>query len=254
MKRDIAFGIAVVLLLLSCAGCSIIPGQAAARQETPPVNSPIEMQQEFPPDYSRAESIKITIYGGTATGQSFIVKRADDSMMWNREELPISHDSIGTPYLPAINFTFKAPDEYLFDVLMDVMFNDWEYSPGKHTHTDEEGHYNIVIYDDANSEIMLFDLFYQNCVLFNGVFYSISPGSDHVTGPMIDSYPFTTAYFISRGLYQVEIPSNGLMENASPGTSVLSLYVYDGGKTRLSTLSTPYSADILEESDAVYVW
>jgi hypothetical protein len=123
LKRDIVFRIALVLLLFSCVGCSNIPGQAAAQQETPPVNSPIEMQQEFPPDYSRAESIKITIYGGTATGQSFIVKRADDSMMWNREELPI--DSTGTPYHPGINFTFKAPDEYLFDVLMDVMFNDW---------------------------------------------------------------------------------------------------------------------------------
>jgi len=166
-----------------------------------PENSHLETPKEFPPDYSRAESIKITIYGGTATGQSFTVKRADDSMMWNRDELPVRHDSVGTPYLPAINFRFQAPNEYLFDVLMNAMFSEWEYSPGKHSHTDEEGHYNIVIYDDNNSEIMAFDLFYQNCVLFDGAFYSLSPDSDHVTGPEIDGNPFMTAYFIYRNLY-----------------------------------------------------
>jgi hypothetical protein len=158
MKREIALGILLLILLSLCIGCVNVPTQAASQQELPAEGNRIETQQGFPPDYSNAEAIKITIYGGTATGQSYTVKRADDSMMWNREELPISHDSNGTPYLPAISFNFKAPNEYLFDVLMNDMLSDWEYFPGKHSHTDEEGHYNIVIYDDEDSEIMTFDV------------------------------------------------------------------------------------------------
>jgi hypothetical protein len=194
MKRIILVILALVIILAMTA-CKGNSGTAQTEQSSSPV------EQSFPPDYSNAKSIKITIYGGTATGQSFIVTRNDSRMMWNREELPISYDSNGTPYLPANSFRFNEPDEYLFDVLMDEMFNNWEYSPGKHLHTDDEGHYNIVIYDDEDSEIMTFDLFYQNCILFNGAFYSISPDDDHVTAPIIDGYPFTTAYFIYRNLY-----------------------------------------------------
>ena len=194
MKRIILVILTLVLVLtmIACKGNS-----AAAQTEQS--SSPLE--PSFPPDFSNAESIKITIYGGTATEQSFIVARADEKMMWNRDELPISHDSTGGAYLPAINFKFYNPNEYLFDVLMYDMFSNWEYLPGKHSHTNEEGHYNIVIYDDENSEIMIFDLFYLSCVLFNGAFYSISPDSDHVTGPEIDGYSFMTAYFIYRNLY-----------------------------------------------------
>ena len=113
MKREIALGVLLLFLLSLCIGCVNVPTQASSQSELLAEGSRVETQQGFPPDYSNAEAIKITIYGGTAKGQSFIVKCADDSMMWNREELPISHDSNGTPYLPAISFNFKSPKQEL---------------------------------------------------------------------------------------------------------------------------------------------
>jgi len=44
---------------------------------------------------------------------------------------------------------------------------------------------------------------------------------------------------------------NGLMEDASPGTSALLFYVYDGEKTSQTLLFTPDSTDILDKLDAV---
>ena len=201
MKRSPMLAMVLMLLSIIAIGCTDSTSMRTTQQQVELPDNITEPLQVFPPDYSRAESIKITIYGGTATGQSFIVEREDERMMWNKDELPVSHDSTGTPYLPAINFRFNAPDEFLFDAIMDTVFSNREYMPADHRHSDDEGHYNIVVYDDEQAEIMAFDLFYMRCVLFNGSFYTISSEVDHSIAPKIDGYPFQVAYFINRDLY-----------------------------------------------------
>jgi len=154
-------------------------------------------EQSFPPDYSHAKSIEITIFGSTATGMSYVIKRGDDTMMWSREELLAEYEKAkpGMPYPYPNNPTFNNPDEYLFDALMDAIFADRVFSQTTpFDEADEVGRHSIRLYDSESKEIIAFDILYPNdevhYIRHNGVFYLISD--------KIDSMPFEASFFMNR--------------------------------------------------------
>ena len=147
-------------------------------------------KEAFPPSFDNAKSIKITIYGGTATGQSYTIERDDDKMMWSKDEFLSKYDAT-KPNQPFLSDpTFSTPNEYLFDALLNAMFSDRKYSPVDHNHSNDEGHYSISIYDDTGLVIMTFDMFYMSCISYKNSFY--------FTAPNIDSAPFQASYFMNR--------------------------------------------------------
>ena len=190
MKQTIVVLVAL-FTVLSVTACESRPPTQQLEQTTSPT------VQAFPTDYSRAYSINITIYGGTATGHNYTVTRSDN-WMWSRDEFLSKYDYTkpNQPFL--YDPTFSYPDEYLFDALINTMFDDQVYELTEHEHSDQESHYDIVVCDDEGTEIMAFSLFYMKCVKFCDAFYSIAPEIVDHSIPYVDSSPFSASFFMSR--------------------------------------------------------
>ena len=188
MKRisTVILALTLILPLTACKG-----NTATAQSE----QNSITAEQNFSPDYSLAESIEITVFGGTATGQSYIVRRTDDKMMWSRNEFLSKYDQT-KPNQPFLSDpTFSNPDEYLFDALIEAIFGDREFTlTAPLMDADEFGRHSIVFYDNTGADIIAFDLIYPNdqthYLRFNETFYMISS--------VIDSAPFSASYFMNR--------------------------------------------------------
>jgi len=195
----IVFLLAFALVLVACDS-----NQPEAPSEIPletPPETPPETHREFqiysnlpvstvsfPPDYSRAESIHITVVsGGTTTGAVYAAKRADESMMWSREEFN-NMNYLANPRIFLLNPTFESPDEYLFDTLIEAMFSNRTFTPTSTGYNDDWAHENVIIYDGEGAEIVNFYIFYpgsDNYIRWDGYFYHVSH--------LIDWEPFLVA-------------------------------------------------------------
>jgi hypothetical protein len=128
-------------------------------------------EQHIPPYYNNAQSIKITLTGGTGIGQSRIVERNDTA-----------------------NAMLSAQYKCLFDEILEALFYGKEYVPTSHIHTNDEGHLNFIIYDKEGNNLVEFDLYYMKCVKVGSSWYTVSPESAEHDTPIVDGLPFYSAF------------------------------------------------------------
>ena len=190
--RSIRKQLALLMVLavsVSTAGCGT--------DDTPPAGAEATLVQQldFPPDFSRAESIVIV----PSHGYRFTVRRGDSAMMWNRDELVLRFtDATGRPMPDFRNLRFTEPNEYLFDAIIETLFMDREYMLAGYAYPNPERHIKITIYDDGDIELMAFHLINWNLVVFNDVSYRLYRYSPMEV--VIDWWVFTVAQILNQRL------------------------------------------------------